>query len=126
MRGAGRVAFAGIMLLMIGVLNVIYGIGALDNANIFVNDTRFILSDLNALGWVLIVLGAFQFIAGISLLGGQTFGRIFGVIAGTIGAVGALFSMGGAYPWWNLAIFFICIWVVWGILVFGEDEDAIA
>ncbi len=126
MRGAGRVAFAGVMLLLIGVLNVIYGIGALDNANIFVNDTRFILSNLNTLGWVLIVLGAFQFIAGISLLGGQTFGRIFGVIAGTLGAVGALFSLGGAYPWWNLAIFFVCIWVVWGIIVFGEDEDAVA
>ena len=126
MRGAGRVAFAGVMLLLVGVLNVIYGIGALDNANIFVNDTRFILSDLSTLGWVLIVLGAFQFIAGISLLGGQTFGRIFGVIAGTLGAVGALFSLGGAYPWWNLAIFFVCIWVVWGIIVFGEDEDAVA
>ncbi|MBK8293770.1 MAG: hypothetical protein IPK93_02970 [Solirubrobacterales bacterium] len=126
MRGAGRVAFAGIMLVLIGVLNVIYGIGALDNANIFVNDTRFIFSDLNTLGWVLIVLGAFELIAGFSLLSGNAFGRIFGIIAGSLGAIGALLSIGGAYPWWNLAIFFVLIWVVHGIVVFGEDEDAVA
>jgi len=48
------------MLLILGVLNIIYGIGALDDANIFVNDTRFILGNLNTLGWVLIVLGVIQ------------------------------------------------------------------
>ena len=37
MRGAGRATFAAILLLIVGTLNVLYGIGALDNANIFVN-----------------------------------------------------------------------------------------
>ena len=60
MRGAGRMVFAAILLLIVGTLNIIYGIGALDDANIFVNDTRFILDDLNTLGWVLILLGALQ------------------------------------------------------------------
>ena len=52
MRGAGRVVFAATLLIVLGVLNIIYGIGALDDANYFVNDTRFILSNLNTLGWV--------------------------------------------------------------------------
>ena len=60
MKGAGRVVFAAIMLLVVGTINIIYGFGALDNANIFLNDTRFVLSDLNTLGWVLIVLGLIQ------------------------------------------------------------------
>ena len=124
MRGAGRVAFAGIMLLLIGVLNVIYGIGALDNANIFVNDTRFIFTNLNTLGWVLIVLALIQLTGGFSLLGGKTYGRVIGVIAGTLGAIGALLSIGGAYPWWSLAIFFLCVWIVYGILVYGAEETA--
>ena len=64
MRGAGRVVFAATMLLILGFLNVIYGIGALDDANYFVNDTRFILSNLNTLGWVLIILGMIQLTAG--------------------------------------------------------------
>ena len=99
MSGAGRVAFAGVFLIVVGVLNLIYGIGALDNANIFVNDTRFIFTNLNTLG-------------------------VVGVIAGTLGAIGALLSIGGAFPWWSLAIFFLCVWIVYGILVYGDEEAA--
>jgi hypothetical protein len=40
MRGAGRAAFAATLLLIAGVLNIIYGIGALDDANVFANDKR--------------------------------------------------------------------------------------
>ena len=98
MRGAGRVVFAAIMLLLVGFLNVIYGIGALDDANYFVNDTRFILTNPNTLGWVLIILGIVQLTAGFSLMSGNAYGRILGVIAGSLGAIGALFSIGGANP----------------------------
>jgi len=121
-RGAGRVIFAATMLLIVGVLNVIYGIGALDDASIFVNDTRFILSDLNTLGWVLILLGLVQLTAGFSLMSGNAYGRVLGIAAGSIGAIGALLSIGGAFPWWSLAEFALCIYVVHGIIVFGEDE----
>ncbi|MCB0870946.1 MAG: hypothetical protein KDB52_08955 [Solirubrobacterales bacterium] len=111
------------MLLLLGVLNVIYGIAALDKASLLVNDTRLILTNLNTMGWVTIILGAIQLIGGFSLLGGNTFGRIIGVIGGTLGAVGAMIGMGGAFPWWSLAVFILCIWVTWGIIVLGEDDD---
>src|SRR4051794_21920630 len=124
MRGTGRVVFAATLLLIVGMLNILYGIGALDDANIFVNDKRFILDDLNTLGWVLIVLGVIQLAGGISLMAGNTFGRIIGVAAASLGAIGALLSIGGAYPWWSLGIFFLCIWVLWGIFEFSADRDA--
>jgi len=113
-----------VLLLVAGTLNVIYGIGSLDGANYFVNDTRFILTNLNTLGWVLIVLGAIQLIGGFSLVAGNTFGRVIGVIGGSLGAIGALLSIGGDNPWWSLAIFFLCVWIIHGLLMFGEDERA--
>ena len=122
MRGTGRVVFAATLLLIVGTLNIIYGIGALDNANIFVNDQRFILSNLNTLGWVMIILGVIQLAGGFSLMAGNTFGRVIAIIGGSLGAIGALLSIGGAYPWWSLAIFALCVYVVHGVLVFGEDE----
>jgi hypothetical protein len=122
MRGSGRVVFAGVFLLVVGTINIIYGIGALDDANVFVNDKRFILDNLNTLGWVLIVLGVFQLTGGFSLLSGNTYGRVIGVIAGSLGAIGALLSIGGAYPWWSLCVFFLCVYIVYGIFVYGDEE----
>ena len=122
MRGSGRVMFAAIVLLIVGTLNIIYGIGALDNANIFVNDTRFILTNLNTLGWVMIILGVIELTAGFSLFAGNTYGRVIGIIAGSLGAIANLLAIGGANPWWSLALFALCVWVVYGLLVYGEDE----
>jgi hypothetical protein len=124
MRGTGRVVFAATLLLIAGVLNIIYGIGALDDANVFVNDKRYIFTNLNTLGFVLIILGAIQLGGGFSLMAGNTYGRVIGIVGGSLGAIGALLSVGGAYPWWSLGIFFLCVYVVHGILVFGEDERA--
>ena len=124
MRGTGRAIFAAILLLIAGTLNIIYGIGALDDANIFVNETRYIFTNLNTMGWVLIVLGIIQLTGGFSLLAGNTYGRVIGIIGGTLGAIAALLSIGGTNPWWSLAIFFLCVWIVYGILVLGEDERA--
>ena len=122
MQGAGRATFAAILLLIAGTLNIIYGIGALDSANIFANDTRYIFTDLNSLGWALIVLAVIQLTGGFSLLAGNTYGRVIGIVGGSLGAIGALLSIGGSNPWWSLAVFFLCVWVVYGIIVLGEDD----
>jgi hypothetical protein len=124
MRGAGRSLLAAVLLLIAGTINIVYGIGALDDANIFVNDKRFIFTNLNTMGWVLIVLGVIQLTGGFSLIAGNTYGRVIGIIGGSLGAIGALFSIGGSYPWWSLAMFFLCIYIVHGIFVYGEDERA--
>jgi hypothetical protein len=124
MRGVGRAWLAATLLLIAGTLNIIYGIGALDDANIFVNDKRYIFTNLNTMGWVLIVLGVIQLAGGFSLFAGNTFGRVIGIIGASLGAIAALLSIGGAYPWWSLGIFFLCIYIIHGIFIFGEDEGA--
>ena len=122
MRGAGRAAFAAILLLIAGTLNIIYGIGALDSANIYANDTRYIFTNLNTMGWVLIVLGVIQLTGGFSLLSGNTYGRIIGIVGASLGAIGALLSIGGNDPWWSLGIFALCIYIISGIAQLGDDE----
>ena len=125
MRGAGRVVFAAFLLLIVGTVNVIYGIGALDNANVFTEGgSRLIFDDLNTYGWVLIILGAIQLVAGMSLMAGNMFGRVIGILGGSLGAIGALLAVSGLHPWWSLGVFFVCCWIVHGIVIFGEDEDA--
>ena len=122
MRGAGLAAFAAFLLIIVVTINIIYGIGALDDANIFVNDTRYIFTNLNTMGWALIVLGAIQLAAGLSLFAGNAFGRIIGIISGSLGAIAALLSIGGSNPWWSLGIFFLCVYIVHGIFIYGDDS----
>jgi hypothetical protein len=124
MRGTGRAVFAATLLVVAGTLNIIYGIGAIDNAHIFVNDTRYIFSNLNAMGAVLIILGIIQLTGGFSLFAGNTYGRVIGLIGAGLGAVAALLSIGGNNPWWSLAIFALCIYIMSGLFALGEDERA--
>jgi hypothetical protein len=76
------------------------------------------------MGWVLIILGVIQLTAGFSLMAGKTYGRVLGIAGASLGAIGALLSIGGSNPWWSLAIFALCIYIIQGIAVFGEDERA--
>jgi hypothetical protein len=55
---------------------------------------------------------------------GNTFGRFIGILGASLGAIGALLSIGGSYPWWSLALFFLCIYVIHGIFIYGEEERA--
>jgi hypothetical protein len=122
--GRGWVLFAGIMLGVVGVLNLIYGIGAIGDANVFTNDVRLVVSDLSAYGWLLIILGVVQVTGGFSLMVGNAYGRFIGVVVAGLGAFWALISIAGAHPWWNLGVFSLCLYVLAGIVEYGEDERA--
>ena len=122
MQGIGRAFFAATLLIIAGLVNIIYGFGALDGANIFVDDQRYILTDLNTMGWVLIILGVIQIVGGLSLFVGNPFGRIIGVVGAGLGAIAALLSIGDGNPWWSLAVFALCIYVLHGILIYAEDD----
>jgi len=116
--------FVAILLMIAGTLNVIYGIAAIGDANFFVNENHYVLSSLHTWGWITVILGVVQLIASFSLLTGQTFGRVVGLIAASLGAIGALLAVGGAYPFWSLGIFALCVICIHGLLVFGEEERA--
>jgi hypothetical protein len=120
-RGDSWVMFAGIMLALVAVLNVIYGIAAIDNANFFVADQQYILSDLNTWGWVMLVVGGLQFIAAFSIWSGGSFGRWFGIGVATVNATAALLSI-PAYPFWSLAVFAVDILIIYGLATYGGDR----
>jgi hypothetical protein len=124
MRGVGSALFVGILLLIAGVLNIIYGIAAVGDATFWTEGTRFVFSSLHTWGWITIILGVIQLTASFSLFGGGGYGRIVGLIAATLGAVGALLDVGGTHPWWALGVFAICVICIHGLLVLGEPEEA--
>jgi hypothetical protein len=121
---SGWVTFAGVMLFVVGVLNVIYGIAAIGDASFFVQDQKYIISNLNTWGWVTLILGLFQFFAAFSLWSGGLYGRVVAIFAASLSAIAALLSI-PAYPFWSLAVFAINIIIIHQVAVYGgADVDA--
>jgi hypothetical protein len=123
--GVGWIMFAGIMLMIAGVLNVIYGIAAIDNSKFFVHttETQYIISSLNTWGWITLILGALQIVAAFSIWAGGAFGRWFGIGIAGLSAIGALMAI-PAYPFWSLAIFAIDILIIYGLAAYGGRQLA--
>jgi hypothetical protein len=116
--------FVGILLMIAGVLNIVYGIAAVGNANFFVNDTQYVFSSLHTWGWITMILGIIELTASFSLFAGQAYGRVIGIMAASLGAIGALLNVGGAHPWWSLGVFAICLVCIHGLAVLGEPREA--
>jgi uncharacterized membrane protein HdeD (DUF308 family) len=122
---SGWVTFAGVMLLIAGVLNVIYGIAAVGDSSFFINDTKYIFSNLNTWGWIILILGVLQLFAAFSLWSGNLYGRIVGIGAAGLSAIAALLSI-PAYPFWSLAIFALDIVIIHQIATRGTEGRRVA
>ena len=117
-KGEGWLLFAGIMVLIAGILNTIWGIAAIDKASFFVEDERYIIEDLSTMGWVILVIGIVQLFAAFSIWSGGGFGRWLGIISASFSAVGALLSIPG-FPLWSIAVFGIDLLIIYGLAAYG-------
>ena len=118
-RGVGWVAFAGVMIGVVGILNVIYGIAAIDNSAFFVESERFVLfDDLNTWGWVHLIIGAIQVLAAFSIWNRNAFGAVIGIVTASLNAIAVLLWLPAA-PFTAFAIFVIDLLVIYGLVAYG-------
>jgi hypothetical protein len=76
--------------------------------------------NLKSWGWITLIIGIIELLAAASLFGGGTFGRWFGILAAGLAAIAALLEI-PAYPFWSIAIFALCLWIIHGLAVYGDD-----
>lgn len=122
-RGSGRAMFASILLMIAGVLNIIYGIAAISDAHFYIDSTRYVFGSLHTWGWITLIIGVIQLTGGLSLMSGSSYGLFIGIAAATLGAIEALLDVGGAFPFWSLGVFALCVWVLYGLVVYGADQE---
>ena len=116
--------FAGILLLISGTLNLIWGIAAIGNSSFFTANAHYVISGLRNWGWVTVILGGFELIAAFSLFSGGGFGRWIGILAAGLTSFSALLTL-PAYPFWSLCVFSLAIIIIYE-LAKGSDEGAAA
>ena len=118
-RGEGWVAFAGIMVMIAGVLNVIYGIAAIDGSAFFTDEGRYVIfTDLNTWGWFILIVGVVQLFAAFSIWSGGEFGRVIGIASAAFSALVILFTV-NAYPFAAFMLFIIDLLVIYGLAAYG-------
>ena len=121
-RGLGLVFFAAVMLLVVGIFNVIDGIAAIANSHLFVANAHYVIGDLRAWGWVALILGLLQLLAGGGVMIGNQAARWFGIVIIGLNLISQLFFI-PAYPFWALTIIAFDVFALYGLCVYGGREN---
>jgi hypothetical protein len=120
-RGAGWVAFAATLFLILGVFNVIDGIVALAEDDNFVADELF-FGDLAFWGVVMLLIGLVQLLTAYLLFAGSAIGVILGIFMASLNLVAQLFFL-PAFPIWSIIIMTVDVLVIYGLTVYAEEFD---
>ena len=118
-RGMGWVGFAGVMIGLIGVLNVIYGIAAISDSKVYVRDAQFVFGQLNTWGWILLIVGVVQLFAAFAIFARTAFGRWIGILTAAANMIVQLLLL-PAFPLLSLAIFAIDVLVIYGLVAYAH------
>ena len=121
-RGYGLVLFAGVLLLVIGFWNLIYGIAAIAQSHVFVANAHYVFGDLKTWGWITLIVSALQILAGIGVMTGNQAARWAGIILCGLNAINQMFFI-PAYPLWSLTIIAMDIVALYGLCAYGSREN---
>ena len=121
-RGLGWVVFAGIMLSIVGILNIVYGIAAIDKSAFFTANAKYVITDLNTLGWFVLIVGGVQFLAAFGIWAGSEWGRWVGIISAGVNAIIQMFFISGQ-PLLSVSLFAVDILVIYGLVAYGGHKS---
>ena len=122
-RGLGWLVFAGIMLSILGILNIVYGIAAIDKSSFYAANAHYVITDLKTWGWVVLGVGAIQFLAAFGIWAGSEWGRWVGIISAGANAIVQMFFISGS-PLLSVSLFAVDILVIYGLVAYGGHRSA--
>ncbi|HTT51332.1 MAG TPA: hypothetical protein VMH35_08030 [Streptosporangiaceae bacterium] len=124
-QGHGLLIFASVLLMVIGLFNLLDGIAAVARSHVFIANAHYVVGDLRAWGWVALICGVLQVLAGIGVLTGNQLARWFGVAVVGLNALGQFFFV-PAYPFWSLTIIAIDMIALYALCVYGSRANVTA
>jgi hypothetical protein len=113
--------FAGVLMCVVGVNQVLLGISALRNDAVYVQTPNYVYElDLTAWGWVHLVFGVLLVVTGISVVRGLAWARGVGIGLVALNLI-ANFLFLPYYPVWSLLVIALDVAVIWGLAVYRDD-----
>ncbi len=117
----GWIAFAGVIMIIAGSLNALYGLIALVNDEWVVWTNRSsVYLDLSQWGAVHLVVGLVMLLSGIGVFSGNILARTIGVIVAGLSLLANFFFI-PAYPLWALVVITMDLLVIWALTAHGKE-----
>ena len=111
----GGAMFAGVLMVMVGVFEMIAGLAAISNDELFVKTEDYIFNlDVSTWGWIHLLLGLLVAAAGLALIGGRVWGGLLAIGLATLVAI-SNFLWIPYYPWWSILTIALAVWVIWAL-----------
>ena len=119
---SGWAWFAGSLMLLVGLFQIMTGTVALAGSGYYTVPTRNLVIDAGytTWGWVHLIWGAVMVLAGLGVLSGNLLARIIGVILAGITAV-VNFAFIPVYPLWSVIVVVIAIVVIYALVAHGRE-----
>jgi len=117
---AGAVAFAGVLLIMVGLFHALQGLVALLSDDIYLRGENYVFHfSFTTWGWIHLLLGVVTAAAGAGLFFGKTWARTVAVIAAGASMLGSFMWL-PHYPIWGLVIMALDVFIIWAAIVHGR------
>jgi hypothetical protein len=122
---SGWVAFAGVMMFLVGSLDALWGLGAVLNSDVVVvGGQGAIIADLTTWGWVHLILGSVVALTGIGLLMGNTAARWLGVFIVTINAILQIVWFPAA-PLWSFLMIILDVTIIYQLTARWDAQSTL-
>ena len=125
-RGSGWIAFAGTILIIVGGLDIVNGLWALDHKDSAgaAVDQLLYENNLETWGWIMLIWGILVVISGFLVFGGSQLGRWIGIIAATIAMVVNMTWI-FAFPIASLVVVLLTALVLYALIVYGGRDRTV-
>jgi hypothetical protein len=119
----GWIIFAGLMLALLGIFQLVAGFVAVVDENYFEQTGAaplFLAVDQQTWGWLQLFLGAVAILIAAGLLYGNVVARVAGMGLVLVAAIWNLLAI-GAYPIWSTIMISLNVVILYAIAVHGRE-----
>ncbi len=120
----GWATFGGIMILVVGILNVFDGLVAITQTHYIernIGGELPITNNVKNWGWVGLLLGILLILVGLGIFSGATWARFVGIVLVSLNLM-FQFAYLGHYPFWSAVMIAIDIVIIYSL---ARDWDAV-
>jgi hypothetical protein len=121
-RGPGWITYAGVVLVVAGLFEAIWGVTALFRTTYYLVPASGLVIgyDYAVWGWVHIGLAVLLVLTGLAVFAGQPWARYVGICLAALGMLANFLTI-TALPFWSLIMIAIDILVIYALAVHGRD-----